>query len=164
MKLLMAVDLNWNIGRDNQLLFRIGPDLERFRALTEGQTIIMGRRTLESLPGSKPLAGRRNIVLTRQEGYRPEGLTVYGSREELLARLDYYQGLGQVFLIGGADLASSLLDFCQELLITRVHQLVEDADARLEDLDKNPDFVLVEESPVQVWKNFKFQYLKYRRA
>ena len=61
---IVAVDEKWGIGRDNGLLFRLPADLKRFRSLTEGHTVLMGRKTLESLPGGRGLPRRRNIVLT----------------------------------------------------------------------------------------------------
>ena len=65
MKLIVNVSKNWGIGKDNGLLFHISKDMKFFKEHTTGNTIIMGRKTLESLPGSKPLPNRTNIVLTR---------------------------------------------------------------------------------------------------
>lgn len=66
MNAIAAVSLDWGIGKGNDLLFHIGEDMKRFRALTTGGTVIMGRKTLDSMPGGKPLPRRRNIVLTRR--------------------------------------------------------------------------------------------------
>ena len=64
MQAIVAVSESWGIGKDNDMLFRISADLKRFKALTSGRTVLMGRKTLESLPGGKGLPNRRNIVLT----------------------------------------------------------------------------------------------------
>jgi dihydrofolate reductase len=72
MQAIVAVSENWGIGKDNELLFRISADLKRFKALTSGQTVLMGRKTLESLPGGKGLPKRRNVVLTSDPHYTAE--------------------------------------------------------------------------------------------
>ena len=83
MNAIAAVSLDWGIGRGNDLLFHIGEDMKRFRALTTGGTVIMGRKTLDSMPGGKPLPKRRNIVLTRQKDFAREGVETAASVEEL---------------------------------------------------------------------------------
>ena len=74
MNAIAAVSLNWGIGRGNDLLFHISEDMKRFRALTSGGTVIMGRKTLESMPNGKPLPKRRNIVITRNAAFAQEGV------------------------------------------------------------------------------------------
>ena len=69
---IVAVDEKWGIGRDNRLLFHLPADLKRFKELTSGHTVLMGRRTLQSLPGGRGLPNRRNIVLTGQRGFTAE--------------------------------------------------------------------------------------------
>ena len=73
---IAAVDQNWGIGRDNALLFRIPADMKRFRALTEGKTVLMGRKTLQSLPGGRGLPHRRNIVLTGDRDFAAENAEI----------------------------------------------------------------------------------------
>ena len=75
MDAIVAVDARWGIGRDGGLLFRISADLRRFKALTMGHTVVMGRRTLQSLPGGRGLPGRRNLVLSRQGDLVPKPLS-----------------------------------------------------------------------------------------
>ena len=79
MKMIAAVDSNWGIGRKNSLLVSIPSDMKFFRETTSGCTIIMGRRTLESFPGGKPLKNRRNIVLTSDTSYQAEGAQIVHS-------------------------------------------------------------------------------------
>ena len=76
MNLIVAVDENWGIGKDNQLLCRISADLKRFRAITTGHVLVLGRKTLESFPNGKPLPNRTHMVLTANKAYPAEGVTL----------------------------------------------------------------------------------------
>lgn len=111
MKLIANADRNWGIGKNGNLLLHIPEDMQRFKAVTMGKTIVMGRKTLESLPGSKPLPGRKNIVLTRNKDFSAEGVTVCHNPEELD---------DDVIVIGGGEIYSLLLDKCDVAYITRV--------------------------------------------
>ena len=106
MNAIAAVSLDWGIGRDNGLLFHISEDLKRFRALTSGGTVIMGRRTLDSMPGGRPLPNRRNIVVTRQADFAREGVEIAHSPEGAAALA---AGDGQVWVIGGGEIYRALL-------------------------------------------------------
>ena len=108
MNAIAAVSLDWGIGKDNDLLFHIGEDMKRFRALTTGGTVIMGRRTLDSMPGGKPLPRRRNIVLTRQADFAREGVEVARSPEEVL-RLTAGEDPEKVWVIGGREIYRQVL-------------------------------------------------------
>ena len=79
----MAVAQNWAIGKDNQLLWHISDDLKRFKALTTGHSVIMGRKTFESLP-KKPLPNRQNIVITSSPDFEYEGVVVVNSIDQLI--------------------------------------------------------------------------------
>jgi dihydrofolate reductase len=88
MDLIVAVDGNWGIGKDGTQTVVIPEDRKRFKALTDGATVIVGRRTLLDFPGGKPLSGRRNIVFTRQEDLRIDGATVVRSLNELSGAIE----------------------------------------------------------------------------
>ena len=90
MKLIAAVDKNWAIGKNNQLLVRIPMDQKFFRETTTGKVVVMGRKTLESFPNSKPLKNRTNIVLTHNKDYKVEGAVVVHSLDELHEELKKY--------------------------------------------------------------------------
>ena len=79
MKLIAAADKNWAIGKDGELLVRISEDMKNFSAMTTGNVIVMGRKTLESFPGGKPLPNRVNIVLTHKKDYNGKGAIVVHS-------------------------------------------------------------------------------------
>ena len=105
LKAIVAVDKKWNIGRDGDLLTHLPKDLKRFKKLTKGQFIIMGRKTLESLPGGKPLPGRVNIVLTRDKEYRNKDVIIVYSFDELFDLIKVLNNslTDKDFLVCGGD-------------------------------------------------------------
>lgn len=115
--LIAVVAQNGAIGRDNGLLWHLPEDLRHFRATTRGRTVIMGRRTWESLPAAfRPLPGRHNIVLTRDSRFVAEGAHVVHTLPDALA----IAGSGEVFVIGGAELYRQALPLAQRLVLTEV--------------------------------------------
>ena len=99
---IVAVDEKWGIGRDNALLFHLPADLKRFKELTSGHTVLMGRRTLQSLPGGRGLPNRRNIVLTGQRGFTAERAEIVRSPAEALLTADE-----DSWVIGGESVGCS---------------------------------------------------------
>lgn len=116
--LIVAVSENGCIGREGDLPWRLPEDLRRFKQLTLGHPIIMGRKTYESI--GRPLPGRDNIVVTRQPGYSAPGCTVVGSLPEALAAANA-SGAAEAFIIGGASLYAEALPLADTLQLTRVH-------------------------------------------
>jgi dihydrofolate reductase len=119
---VVAIAENGVIGRNGQLPWRLPSDLKRFRALTLGKPIVMGRKTYESI--GKPLDGRDNIVVTRQQDFRPAGVQVAGSLAEALAlgrRLAADRGAEEVAIIGGADIFAAALAEADRIYLTLVH-------------------------------------------
>lgn len=119
------------IGKDNDLIWHLSDDLKRFKALTNGHHIIMGRKTFESFP--KPLPNRIHIVITRQEDYQaPHGVLVVNNLEDALdaARHD-----NQPFVIGGGQIYKQAMDFADKIELTRVHASFENADTFFPELD-----------------------------
>ena len=109
MNAIVVVDRNWAIGRDNDLLFSLPTDMKRFRSLTLGGTVILGRRTLDSFPGGRPLPKRRNIVITHCPDFSREGAeTVSRLMTANPARLMGWAGKGEPDVGKDADLV--LLD------------------------------------------------------
>lgn len=157
MQAIVCVSANWGIGRDNELLFHIKPDLQRFRALTLGKTIVMGRRTLESFPGSKPLPKRNNIVLSTTLAPR-EDVTVVRSIEELLPLCDE-----DAFLCGGEQVYRALLPYCTRVLVTKVDSTPE-ADAYFPDLDADGAWRVESMSEEQEADGLRFRYIDYVKA
>lgn len=140
MDLIVAVDKNWGIGRHGGLLFRISEDMKRFRALTLGKTVILGRKTLQTLPGGRPLEKRTNIVMTRSDSFEAEPAIICHSLTQLREQLrDLPES--EVFVIGGASLYQQLLPFCHQAFVTKIDHSAE-ADCFFPNLDQLPDWQL----------------------
>ena len=128
--IIVAAGENNAIGKDNQLIWHLSDDLKRFKNLTNGHHIIMGRKTFESFP--KPLPNRTHVVITRQKNYQaPSGVIVVNNLEDALdaARTD-----SQPFIIGGGEIYKQAIDIADKLEITRVHSNFE-ADTFLPEID-----------------------------
>ena len=118
--MIVAAAANHTIGKDNQLLWHISEDLKRFKQLTSGHAIIMGRKTFESLP--KALPNRTNIVITRKKDYSAPGAHVCHSLEEALEMASTDP---QPFIIGGGEIYKQALPFTDTIELTRVHKAFE---------------------------------------
>lgn len=161
MRAILNADRNWGIGFQNQLLVHIPSDMRFFREHTTGNIVVMGRKTLESLPGGRPLADRDNIVLSRDPDLRVRGAAVVHSVEELqqlLADVD----TDRVYVIGGAEIYRLLLPYCDTAFVTKVDYAYQ-ADAFFPDLDAMPEWELAEESEEQTCFDIEFTFRTYKR-
>jgi dihydrofolate reductase len=125
MEIVVAVSENDVIGRRNQLPWRLPADLKRFKALTMGHPILMGRRTYESI--GKALPGRANIVLSRSRSFAPADCTVVSTVDA--ARREAAGGGPGLMIIGGAQIYRECIPFVSEIHLTLVHTRIEDGDA-----------------------------------
>lgn len=148
MNLIVSADRNWGIGRENGLLFRAKGDMAHFRKTTTGKIVVMGRRTLESLPGGRPLPDRENIVLTRDPAFRAEGVTVLHDLDALFRTLGEKED-EDVYIIGGEQIYRALLPYCRRAYVTR-WDAEADADATIPDLDNQEGWLLLEQSAPHV--------------
>ncbi|MCH5212775.1 MAG: dihydrofolate reductase [Oscillospiraceae bacterium] len=161
MKLIVNVDKNWAIGNSGKLLFPLSQDMKFFKSHTINNIIVMGRKTLDSFPGGKPLANRTNIVLSRNPSFEREGVTVCNNGGELALLLrDVTE---DVYVIGGESLYRDLLPFCDTAYVTKVDAKAETADAFMVNLDESPDWVISEESDIMEEKGLKFKFVTYTR-
>ncbi len=160
MKLIVNVSQNWAIGKNNSLLYHLSQDMKFFKEHTTGNVIVMGRKTLESLPGSKPLPNRQNIVLTRNKDYTPDGVTVYNSIDELIENT---HETDNVYVIGGESLYRDLLPYCDTAYVTKVDATADDADAFMVDLDTHPDWEIESIGDDIEEKGLKFRFVTYKR-
>lgn len=115
---IVAVGENNEIGKDNDLLWRLPNDMRFFRTTTSGHAVIMGRKTLESF--GKPLKNRENIVITRSQDYQTEGVHITHNLQEAI-ELARSMGEEEAFLLGGGQIYAEGLKFCDRLYLTQVH-------------------------------------------
>jgi len=121
--LVAAVARGGVIGRDSGIPWRLPEDMQRFRTLTMGHPVVMGRRTWESLPDQfRPLPGRGNVVVTRNSDWSAQGADRAGSIEDALRLLE---GEGTVFVIGGGEIYAAALPSADELLLTEIDAEIE---------------------------------------
>jgi dihydrofolate reductase len=157
MNLIVAVDRNWAIGKDGDQLVYIPEDLKRFRTLTMGHPVILGRKTLATFPGGRPLKGRRNLILSRTAGFAPEGAEVYSDTETLLEKAPE-----DAFVIGGASVYQALLSRCDRAYVTKLDAAFP-ADCWFPNLDENPAWAVGETSAPMEHDGLTFRYVTYER-
>ena len=155
MQAIVAVSQNWGIGKENDMLFRISADLKRFRALTSGHTVLMGRKTLESLPGGKGLPNRRNIVLTSDLTYTAENAECVNTPAGAL-----FAAGADAFVIGGGAVYRQFLGLCDRIYVTKIFADA-DADTFFPDLDADPNWEIAAESEIMEENGIRFQYVDY---
>ena len=137
MNAIVVVDQNWAIGCNGDLLFSLPTDMKRVRALTLGGTVILGRKTLDSFPGGRPLPKRRNIVITRNVDFDREGCEIVsGTAAALEAAAD--TEADKLWVIGGGSVYTALLPKCKRVYLTKVDAAAENADTFFPNLDKLP--------------------------
>lgn len=157
--IIVAIASNYAIGKDNDLLWHISDDLKRFKRITSGHPVVMGKNTFYSLP-FRPLPKRRNIVLTDQAGEQIEGCEMAYSLDESIEMMDANQ---ENFIMGGGSIYKQFMPIAQKLYITRVHQDFE-ADTFFPEIDL-AIWKLVEAIDMEAEKegSFKFTYEIYER-
>ena len=128
--IIVAVAENDVIGSGNQMPWHISEDLRRFKAITTGHPVVMGRKTFESL--GRPLPNRTNVVITRNPAYVAEGASVVGSLKEALA---LFPGSEEVFIIGGGEIYRQAMDIADRLYITRLGEYF-DGDTKFPRIDE----------------------------
>lgn len=158
MNLIVAVDRNWAIGYENDLLVRISPDLKRFKTLTLGHPVLLGRKTLETFPGGKPLPGRPNFILSTNPAYAVETATVLHSMEEAVKCCPE-----DTFVIGGASVYNAMLPHCDTAFVTKIDAEFP-ADVWFPNLDESPEWEIAEEEPPLTDNGISFRYVTYKRV
>lgn len=160
MNAIVVVDQNWAIGRDNDLLFSLPTDMKHFRTLTSGGTVIMGRRTLDSFPGGKPLPKRRNIVITRNSAFQREGCEVVTTPEAALALAESAPS-DTVWVIGGGSIYAALLEHCHRICVTKVDTEAVGADTFFPNLDQLPNWQAETISEPVLENGLTFRFIDY---
>ena len=161
MNLIAAVDRNWAIGKNNELLVRIPMDQKFFRETTTGKVVVMGRKTLESFPNGLPLKNRTNIVLTHNPNYAVGEAIIVQSLDELQKKKKKYNS-EDIYVIGGEKIYAQLLDECDVAHITKIDYAY-DADAYFPNLDEKPEWEITADSEEQTYFDLEFYFYKYER-
>ena len=162
MNLIAAVDENWAIGKNNQLLVSIPADMKFFRTTTTGKVVVMGRKTLESFPNVLPLKNRTNIVLTHDNSYKVKDAIIVYSMDELWEELKKYDS-DDIYVIGGESIYRQLVDACDVAHITKI-DFAYDADAYFPNLDEKTDWELTADSEEQTYFDLIYHFLKYEKV
>lgn len=161
MNMIVAVDNNWAIGYKNSLLVKIPRDQKLFQEMTTGKVVVMGRKTLESLPQKQPLQNRINIILSGNKAFKVKGATVVNSIEELLEELKKYND-NDIFIAGGESLYKQMLPYCDTAHVTKIDYEYQ-ADTYCPDLDKMPEWEIVADSEEQTYFDLEYVFIKYKK-
>ena len=158
MKVILAVDKNWAIGKDNKMLYDIKTYLAHFKNTTMGSVLIMGRKTFDSM--GRALPGRENLILSRDKNLKREGAKVFN---DIASLLSYVKNLDkETFLIGGAELVDLLIDYCDGAIITKI-DATRPAEIFLHNFDTDPNFRIKSESDPIFENGLSFKYVEYER-
>ena len=157
LSILVATSLNNVMGYQNKLPWHLPEDLKRFKEITLGHSIIMGRKTFLSI--GKPLPGRTNLILTRNPKFSADGVEVIGNFDELLQK-DHSKG--EYFVIGGAEIYQQSLPYVQKIYRTLINQEFT-GDTFFPTIDWNHDYEIIAQTPILTSKsnNLKYQFITY---
>ena len=168
--IIAGIGTNNELGKNNQLLWHLPNDLKHFKKITSGKTIIMGRKTFESI--GRPLPNRRNIIITRDANYsknipteQKEQIEITHSLDEALEKAHLGAELpSEVFIIGGAEIYKQAINLADKLYITEIHNSDKDADVFFPIIDKNIWQETKRESFTKDDKNTNdYSFVEYKR-
>lgn len=157
LRAIACVSRNWGIGQGQALLFHIPEDMAWFKEHTMGSTVVLGRKTLESFPGGRPLPGRRHLVLSHDFETEYENVIVLDCMEKVLKMLNTAE---DAWVIGGEQVYRQLLPHCGEAYITKVDALP-DADRFFPDLDALPGWRLEWQSEERESGGLRYRFCRY---
>ncbi|MDR0197165.1 MAG: dihydrofolate reductase [Oscillospiraceae bacterium] len=159
MQAIVAVDESWGIGYNNNLLFSIPEDIRYFTDFTRHKVVVMGRRTLNSLPGSKPLKDRINIVMSNDKSFKTDSATVCFSVERLFYEIKDYNP-NDVIVIGGQTVYEQLIDYCSAAHVTKVKKTGK-ADRFFPNIDLLENWKVKSVSEEKEYNNIKYAFYVY---
>ncbi len=157
MNIIAAAGINGELGYQNRLIWNIPEDMNFFKEKTAGKTVVMGRKTFESLR-IKPLPGRRNIVFTRDRSFSCDGVETVHSVSELME----YE-TDDIFVIGGAEIYRLLSDYCDTAYITRIFSEAK-ADSFIRNFDLSECWEKVYESELKEYDGVQYRFVTYKKA
>ena len=158
MEAIVAVYADWGIGEKGTQPVVLKADRRRFREKTEGHAVLVGRKTLEDFPGGKPLPGRENLVITRQDIEIPGARVVHSTEEALEAAKDY----DRCFVIGGASVYRQFFPYINRVFLTRI-ELTPHSDSFFPNLDAEPGWVCMSQRAWQEENGVRYQFCTYER-
>lgn len=166
MILIFAADNNWNIGFGGKMLAHLPKDLQRFREITEGNIVIMGRKTLEAIPGQNPLPNRINILVTRKNEFDNQGFHIINDLDNLLPLLKEINPKDEkkVFVTGGETIVRQLMPYCTKAYITKILESFKEADTCIPNLDIDNSWKITNESRIYTEGDLKYKYVDYIRV
>ena len=162
MNLIVAVDKNWGIGLGGTQTVVIPEDRRHFRDLTDGSTVIVGRRTLLDFPGSQPLPGRNNILLSRNADLKIDGASVAQSLDELFGMIENFPP-DKVFVIGGDSVFKMLLPYCTYAYVTKIDTAPE-SDVFFPNLDEQDNWVLDQDGEFKEYNGIRYAFVRYKNT
>jgi len=155
--IIAAIGKNRELGKDNKLLWKIPEDMKRFKTLTLGKVVVMGRKTYESLPERfRPLPNRTNVVVTKNSDYKAPGCFVLSSITDAIKK----NKDKEIFIIGGASIYSQSIKYAQKLYLTLVNDVFPEADAYFPDYS---DFIGKQEVGRGKWNGTDYIFLELNR-
>lgn len=159
MNIIVAIDKNNGIGKDNDLLVHISEDMKFFKETTTGNVVIMGRKTLESFPNKKPLKNRINIVISSNKNLKIDGAIVVDSISDAIIEAKKYNK--EIFVIGGASIYNQFIELVDNLYVTKINKNFE-ADTFFPIIDKEK---WIEEpiSDIKSQDDLTYQFFKYKK-
>lgn len=162
MNLIVAVDERWGIGCDNALLASIPGDLKYFKEKTTGKVVVMGRRTLESMPGGRGLPNRTNFVMTSRPEFTAERCCVVHSEAELAEALAEYPS-EDIFIIGGESIYRKFYERCDKCYVTKMYADL-GADRFMVNLDEDARYRVTWQSEKQEENGIPYRFFLYERT
>lgn len=161
---IVAIDNNWAIGKKGRLLTHLPNDLKRFKELTRESIVIMGRKTLESLPNGKPLSLRDNIILTKNNSFKVKNAMVIYSIADVMTYTYKImkEGHQSIFVIGGESIYQQFLRFCSQVYVTKINHSFKNTDTFFPNLDQLKNWKVYKGEIIKE-RGFTYQYLRYVR-
>ena len=157
---IVAVDNNWGIGYNGDLLEKIPEDMKYFKELTTNNVVVMGRKTWDSLP-KNPLPDRTNIIISNKGNLLLENGAIRLSLDDLLLGITDFED--DVFVIGGGQIYKELLPYCEKVYLTRIHKSLDNVDTYFPNLDKLDDWCFKCSHGVKTYKDFTYEFMEYDR-
>ena len=158
---IVAVDKNWGIGYNGDLLEHIPEDLKRFKAITTGNIVVMGRKTWDSLP-KKPLPDRMNVIITSNTSDKIMGTNHQFVNWETIMDI-ILKDKSNIFIIGGGQIYHQLLPYCDRVYVTKIYKEHNNVDTYFPNLDNMEEWTPAVSSQIFEYKDFTYQFYEYDR-